>query len=252
VLTAGVPTDGATVTATTTVGTGLLDQVFALAGGTLQATTSTVLAPAGADSVGLQLQSAVTTVGAGTRSLVLGLSGAIPAFTPDQVGSFDIPLPTTVDLSLAGGLLSALGNGMLPCTLKRGADTPTTLGSYTVRKGPSSLSARTTKVKKGKKPKVVVAVSVSTGSVATIGSVTASEAGRVLASQTLYGGSATFAFKGLAKGLHTVRFVYSGSSFSTPSEQTVTFKAPKAKKAKAKHKRKHQQKNQHRKGKHHR
>jgi hypothetical protein len=242
----------------------LLNAVYGLLGGTLNAVTTQVLVPLGAEQLGITLQGAVSTLAAATTGVTSSIGGVIPSFVPSQDGTYTIALPRAISLVFNGGnpvtcqlkpgtggttqaplasytvvrtTTTGTGTGTDTTgggtstggTTTGGTTTPgtTTTGATTAAKSASSTTAaaRSAKVRAGRSVRVKVAVAVPGPGT---GTVYAYEKGRQLAAKPLAGGSASFVFKKAKAGSHTYRFVYQGTESVAGSEQSVTVKVAKA------------------------
>jgi hypothetical protein len=225
----GIPVQAQPLVAAITLPRNALVTLGIVLGTALQTTVTGLTVQLAGNPVTAQLGTATTSVVSSLGDILVNLDGTLPAFTPDATGSYSVSLPQSFGLGVTGLLGSLLGS---TCTLKPGTSS-TPVATYTVVKKSSSVAAKAKKttIKKGKNAKVTVTV--ATPGTTTLGTVSAIENGQTVATQQLFGGAATFVFKKLKKGVHTLRFVYSGSNFASGSEQSVTLKVKKA--AKKKH-----------------
>lgn len=140
-------------------------------------------------------------------------SGKNDAFTTPAPGAYDITMPSTFTISATAGTAEV---ARLSCV----TDAPAPIGSMTVVAQTSTISAKSVRVRKGKRASVPVTVKNMVG--AASGSVSLTLGGRSLGTRELVNGKATFVTPVMRKrGVHKVVVRYLGDANTAGSTKRI-------------------------------
>lgn len=162
-----------------------------------------------------------------TTSIVTNPDGTMTMTAKGKNGAFTTPAPGTYDVTMPSAFsLVATKQGADLATMSCASATPAVVGTVTFVKSSSTTTAGNVKIDKGEKAKVKVTV--TAGSSAATGVVSAVLDGKkTLPQLTLVRGKASYKIKGLSVGKHKLVVTYAGDDYTEASQAKARIKVVK-------------------------
>lgn len=169
----------------------------------------------------------ITVPNLATTSIVTNPDGTMTMTAKGTNGAFTTPAPGTYDVTMPTAFsLVATKQGADLATMSCASASPSVVGTVTFVKSSSTTNAGNVKIDKGKKAKVKVTVSAGSG--AATGVVSAVLDGKKKLPQLqLVRGKATYKIKGLKVGKHKLVVTYAGDAYTEGSRATARIKVVK-------------------------